>query len=91
MKVELSKPARADAIASLQRYFSEHMPEPLGDLAAGLLLSFFLEEVAPAVYNQAIVDAQARVQERVGDLSGELYVDEFPYWPKVDAKRKGHR
>jgi uncharacterized protein (DUF2164 family) len=85
--IEIAKQARAEAIASLQRYFEENMPEPLGELAAGLLLSYFLEEIGPVVYNQAIADAQARLQQRVGDLSGELFADALQYWPKLDAKR----
>jgi uncharacterized protein (DUF2164 family) len=91
MILEISKQQRADAIASLQRYFEENMPEPIGQLPAGLLLNFFLEEVGPAIYNQAIADAQARLLQRVSDLNGELYADELPYWPKVDAKRKIRR
>jgi uncharacterized protein (DUF2164 family) len=91
MGIEISKQVRTEAIASMQRYFRENMPEEIGDLAAGLLLTFFLEEVGPAVYNQAIADAQTRLQQRVADLGGELYADEFQYWPTVDAKRKKHR
>jgi uncharacterized protein (DUF2164 family) len=75
----------------LQRYFDENLPEPIGDLPAGLLLNFFLEEIGPVVYNQGIADAQARMQLRIADLNGELYADEFQYWSKVDAKRKGRR
>jgi len=89
--IEISKQARADAIASLQRYFEENLPEPIGDLPAGLLLNFFLEEIGPAIYNQAIADAQTRLQQRVSDLNGELYADEFQYWAKADAKRKNRR
>jgi uncharacterized protein (DUF2164 family) len=89
--IEISKQVRADAIASIQRYFQENMAEPIGDLPAGLLLNFFLEEVGPAVYNRAIADAQARMQQRVSDLNGELYADEFQYWPKIDSKRKSRR
>ena len=88
---ELSKRTRTDAISSLQRYFAENMSEPIGDLPAGLLLNFIVEEIGPAIYNQAIADAQVRMQQRVADLSGEHYVDEFPYWPRVDAKRKSRR
>jgi uncharacterized protein (DUF2164 family) len=91
MSIEIPKQARTDAIASLRRYFDENMPEPLGELAAGLLLTFFVEEVGPAIYNQAISEAQARLQQRVSDLPGELYADEFQYWPRVDAKRKIRR
>ena len=91
MTVELSKQARATAISSLQRYFEENMPEPLGDLPSGLLLNFFMEEIGPAIYNQAIRDAQERMQQRAADLDGELYADAFQYWPKIDAKRKNRR
>lgn len=91
MNLNLAKQTRADAIASLQRYFQENMPEPLGDLPAGLLLDFFVEEIGPAIYNQAIADAQARLQMRVSDLNGELFADEFQYWPRIDARRKSRR
>lgn len=91
MNLNLAKQTRADAIASLQRYFQENMPEPIGDLPAGLLLDFFVEEIGPAIYNQAIADAQARLQMRVSDLNGELFADEFQYWPRIDAKRKSRR
>ena len=89
--IELSKQARADAIASLQRYFKEELPEPIGDLPAGLLLNFLLEEIGPAIYNQAIADAQARLAGRVADLNGELYAHEFQYWIRLENKRKGRR
>ena len=88
MNMELPKPIRAAAIASIQRYFSENMPEPIGELPAGLLLNYFLEEIGPLIYNRAIADAQARMQEHVVDLNGQLFADEFQYWPKADAKRK---
>ena len=91
MKIELSQQSRADAIASIQRYFEENMPEPLGNLAAGQLLDFFIEDVGPAIYNRAIADAQARMALRVSDLSGELYADEFQYWPREDARRRNRR
>src|ERR1700735_3984687 len=73
--LELTKQQRIDAIASMQRYFEENL-EPIGDMPAGLLLNFFLEEIGPAIYNQAIADAQTRLTQRVADLSGELYSDE---------------
>jgi len=47
MMIDLSKHARADAIVSIQRYFEENLREPIGELQAGLLLNFFLEEIGP--------------------------------------------
>ncbi|HXS76254.1 MAG TPA: DUF2164 domain-containing protein [Terracidiphilus sp.] len=92
--LDLSKQQRAAAISSLQRYFEENLNSvnaPIGDLPAGLLLNFFLEEIGPVIYNQAISDAQTRLTQRVSDLNGELYADEFQYWPRADAKRKSRR
>ena len=89
--IELSKQARAEAVASIQRYFREEMDSPIGDLPAGLLLNFFLEEVGPVVYNKAISDAQARLAARVSDLNGELYADEFQYWVRQESKRRRSR
>ncbi len=91
MVVELQKQVRTQAVTSIRRYFEENLSEPIGELPAGLLLNFFLEEVGPVIYNKAIADAQARITARAADMSGELYADEFQYWPKVDAKRKSKR
>ena len=88
MSIELSKQARVDAIASIQQYFEENMPEPIGEMKAGLLLNYFLEEIGPAIYNKAIADAQTRMQQRIADLPGDLYEDEFQYWPRAAARRK---
>jgi uncharacterized protein (DUF2164 family) len=87
MSIELSKQVRDDAIASIQRYFERNLPEPIGELPATLLLNYFVEEIGPSIYNQAITDAQARLQQRVADLEGELYEDPFQYWHRSKAKR----
>jgi len=50
-----------------------------------------VEEIGPLIYNRAIADAQARMQQRVADLDGELYAPEFPYWPRVEARSKKRR
>ena len=91
MKIELAEQARKDAIVSIQQYFEVNMPEPIGQLPAGLLLNFFVEEIGPAIYNKAITDAQTRIRQRAADLEAELYVDEFQYWPKLAAKRSKSR
>ncbi len=86
MTIELSKEARKEAIASIERYFRENMEEPIGNLAAGALLGFFLEEVGPVIYNRAVSEAQERLQARVSELDIEVHEDEFQYWRKYDRK-----
>lgn len=89
MAIELSKEDRAQAIASIERYFQENMEEKIGNIAAGALLGFFLEEVGPSIYNKAVADAQERLQARVAELDFEVHEDEFGYWRKFDKARKG--
>lgn len=50
MTIEISKEARQQVISSIERYFREHIEEPIGNIAAGALLGFFLEEVGPLIY-----------------------------------------
>ena len=88
MSIELPKDTRAQAIASLERWFREHMDEPIGNVAAGGLLGFFLEEIGPSIYNQAVANVQERLQARVAELDIEVHEDEFGYWRKFDARRK---
>jgi uncharacterized protein (DUF2164 family) len=88
MAIELSKTVRQQAIDSIERYFREHMDEPIGNVAAGGLLNFFLDEIGPSVYNQAVADAQERLQSRVNELDIEVHEDEFTYWAKY-APRGG--
>ena len=89
MTIEIDKDARKEAIASIERYFRENMDEPIGNIAAGGLLSFFLEEIGPLVYNKAVADVQERLQQRVSELDIEFQADAFQYWRKFDPQRKG--
>ena len=84
MTIELNKDARAAAIASIERYFNETFEERIGNIQAGALLRFFLEEIGPSVYNLAIAQAQERMIARATELDIECHEDEFRYW----AKRK---
>jgi len=88
MPIELPEDARTEAIASIQRYFDANMEEPLGNVAAGALLGFFLEEIAPAVYNKAIADAQESMQARIVDLDIDLHEEPFQYWRKYAQPRR---
>lgn len=88
MSIELSKEARAQAIASIERYFQDERDERLGNIAAGALLGFFLQEIGPSIYNQAVAEVQERLQRRVSELDIEVHEDEFLYWRKTDRSRK---
>jgi len=91
MAIELTKEDRQQAITSVERYFRENMDEKIGNIAASALLSFFLEEVGPSIYNKGVADAQERLQARVTELDFEVHEDEFVYWRKFEKQSKGKR
>lgn len=91
MTIELSREARAQAVASIERYFSEELDQRIGNIAAGALLGFFLEEIGPAVYNQAVAQVQERLQQRLQELDIEFNEDEFQYWRRRQAPSKPRR
>lgn len=88
MTIQISKEARKEAIASIERYFQENMDEKIGNIAAAGLLAFFLEEVGAIVYNQAVADVQQRLLSRIAELDIEVHEDEFQYWRKLERQRK---
>ena len=87
MTIELPREVRAEAIKSIERYFEVNMEERIGNIQAGALLAFFIEEIGPSIYNKAIADAQERMQMRAAELDIECHEDEFRYWPKHERKR----
>lgn len=88
MTIELTKEDRSQAIASIERYFLENREEKIGNIAAGGLLGFILEEIGPSIYNKAVADAQERLQARVSELDFEVHEEEFGYWRKYDKRRQ---
>ena len=80
MAITVPKEVEKRLIGSIKKYFDEVMEQEVGDLKASLLLEFCLKEIGPCIYNKAIADAQARLQEKVSDLDSECYEPEFGYW-----------
>lgn len=89
MTIDISKDTRKEAIASIERYFQENMEERIGNVTAGALLNFFLEDIGPIIYNKAVADVQERLQTRIMELDIEFHEDELQYWRKADRQRKG--
>ena len=79
-EITLSDKSRELAIASIRRYVEENLDEKIGDLKAALFLDYILTEHVPTIYNQAIADARAYLQDRLTDLEGVCYEKELTYW-----------
>jgi len=87
MTITLSDDARKHSVASIKRYFLEELDQDIGELKAGLVLDFFLKEIAPTIYNGAIADAQTYLRDRLVDLEGACSAPEFSFWPSASVRR----
>lgn len=82
MTIKLKAEAQARFIASIKRFFTENLDDDIGDLKASLLLDFVMQEMGPTLYNQAVADAQTRVQDMVSELDSSCYESDLGYWNK---------
>lgn len=84
--ISISDAARKQGIASIKHFVLDTLDQEIGDLKAALILDYFLKEHGPTVYNQALADARAFVEEKAADLEGLGYQVEFPL--STAAKKK---
>lgn len=89
MPLSLPRDARTEAVASIRAYLHDELDVEVGDLAAGGLLDFVLEEIGPSIYNRAVRDVQERLQAQVAELDIEVHEEEFPYWTRRGGVRRG--
>jgi uncharacterized protein (DUF2164 family) len=82
MSIELDKETRNTAVLSIERYWQENFGEKIGNIQAAALLHFFLQEIGPSVYNQAVAAVQERMIQRATEVDIECHEDEFGYWAK---------
>lgn len=69
-KIKLSKEKREEMVAEIKAYFLQERDEELGELAAGFILDFIIEKLAPEFYNQGVWDSYKFMGEKVEDLLG---------------------
>lgn len=82
MVIKLDPQTEAHLLGSIRRFFAEELEQDIGDLKAMAVLEYFVREVGPSVYNQAIADAQQSMERAVTDLAGARYEPEFDFWTK---------
>ena len=82
MSIRLNSDTEKHLLGTIKRFFDAELDTDIGDLKAATVLRFFLREIGPSIYNQAIADAQSYVNEKVADLGGARYAAEFDYWKK---------
>lgn len=68
--IKLTKEQRDTLINEIRQYFLMERDQELGELAAGLLLDFFIEKIGPEIYNQGVYDSYNYMTDKLEDLLG---------------------
>jgi uncharacterized protein (DUF2164 family) len=92
MRIRLSDDRRAALLRAIKQHFAAEFDEPISDFRASELLGFFVRELGPPVYNQrgsaslgsvvcpppagGVRDACGYVQDKLGDIEGEIHEPE---------------
>ena len=66
--IKVTKEKRDEMVSSIKNYFSKEREEELGDLGAGLILEFIIEELAPEFYNQGVHDSYIYMKDTIEDV-----------------------
>ncbi|WP_221568081.1 DUF2164 domain-containing protein [Alkalihalobacillus sp. TS-13] len=72
MTLKIPKEEREQLVRNIQGYFIDERGEEIGDLAAGLMLDFFLKEAGPYVYNQGVRDAKKLLQDKMMNIEEDM-------------------
>ncbi|WP_339160239.1 DUF2164 domain-containing protein [Paenibacillus sp. FSL W8-0186] len=75
--LKLPREQREQMISLIQEYFDVERGEQIGDLGADGMLDFFLKQIGPYVYNQALSDSRQLVNERMASLEEDIYALEL--------------
>lgn len=73
MRIRLTDDRRERMLRSLRGFFEEELDLDVGELRAARILDFFVKELGPPVYNQAIQDARAFLHDKLDLLEAEFF------------------
>ena len=82
MRVRLTDERRARTLRSVKKFYVETLDQELSDFTAARILDFFVKELGPPVYNQAIQDARKFLSAKLDDLDVEFYEPDEPHSPR---------
>jgi uncharacterized protein (DUF2164 family) len=80
MEIQLNPAIERSLQAPIRRFVEEMYGQTPGELGTRQFLEFCLKEIGPAIYNQAVADAQAYLQGQVADLENVCFATESSYW-----------
>ena len=74
--IELQDDVRKRLQDTLKEYALEELDADIGDLKASIMLDYILEQLGPAIYNQALSDMQYQLSLKITDAVDVLFKEE---------------
>jgi len=78
MRITLSDERKQTILGRLTAVYSDEFDEDLSTFQADRILDFFIKNLGPPIYNQAILDAQKYITDKLEDLDSEFYEPDHP-------------
>lgn len=69
-RIGITKEEKQNMILLIKEYFYNEREEEIGDLAASMVLDFFINKLAPSFYNKGIEDSYKFLNDKISDLLG---------------------
>ena len=66
---------RETLIAQLQTLYRDELDEQISAFRAEQIFDLMIKTLGPGIYNQAVQDVRAHLQDKLDDLDGEVYFD----------------
>lgn len=76
--IEFSKDNKDFIVDEIQKYFSRELDQDIAQFDAEFLLDFFSEKIGGLYYNQALLDAQAALGNKLDSITDAIYDLEKP-------------
>ena len=65
-------------VFKIKNYFDKELSQDIGQFDAEFLLDFFANEIGGYFYNRGLLDAQAILEEQIGNITQSFYEIEKP-------------
>ncbi|KAA3619327.1 MAG: DUF2164 domain-containing protein [Calditrichaeota bacterium] len=76
--IEISKENKEEIVSKLKSHFLQELDYDIGQFDAEFLLEFFIKEIGPYFYNQALTDVHGLLEQKMESMMETLYDLEKP-------------
>lgn len=76
--IEFQKETKEEIVQKIKSHFREELGQEIGGFDAQFLLDFFVKEIGPYFYNQALTDVYKLLEKHMESMADTIYALEQP-------------